>query len=122
MKYDEGYLEKVFIRNLFEEILGSDFRASYKSDKKDDDKEVDGKDDIINRIKKNSSGVVGRETALTSKTWVAVLKSSLGNDNDASIAIQPVFKAWTGMPQFDSVSTAADSVQNNYNDWYRLLS
>lgn len=82
----------------------------------------ESKQEILERIKRNSSGLVDRDECISQKTWIVGLYGSSIIEGGVSVSALPVDRLWTGQLHFKSISCAADSIENNLNDWFRLLS
>lgn len=80
------------------------------------------KQEILERIKHNSSGLVDRDECIHQKIWIIGLYGSPTIEGGVSISALPVDRLWTGQLHFESILCAADSIENNLNDWFRLLS
>lgn len=82
----------------------------------------ESKREILERIKRNSSGLVDRGECVRQKTWIVGLYGSPTVEGGVSVSALPVDRLWTGQLHFKSILCAADSIENNLNDWFRLLS
>lgn len=82
----------------------------------------ESKQEILERIKRNSSGLVDRDECIRQKTWIIGLYGSPTIEGGVSVSALPVDRLWTGQLHFESILCAADSIENNLNDWFRLLS
>ena len=80
------------------------------------------KQEILERIRRNSSGLVDRDECIRQKTWIVGLYGSPTIEGGVSVSALPVDRIWTGQLHFESILCAADSIENNLNDWFRLLS
>ena len=93
-----------------------------QSKKAQDKARKESKQEILERIKRNSSGLVDRDECIHQKTWIVGLYGSPTIEGGASVSALPVDRIWTGQLHFESILCAADSIENNLNDWFRLLS
>ena len=93
-----------------------------QSKKAQDKSQKESKQDILERIKRNSSGLVDRDECVRQKTWIVGLYGSPTVEGGVSVSVLPVDRLWTGQLHFKSILCAADSIENNLNDWFRLLS
>lgn len=101
-------------------ILEHDKKEQLK--KAQDKPRKESKQEILERIKRNSSGLVDRDECVRQKTWIIGLYGSPTIEGGVSVSALPVDRLWTGQLHFESIICAADSIENNLNDWFRFLS
>lgn len=115
------YLDEMLRESMKDKLKTSgkkkDAEDGVKSERKED---AEDKSVIRKRIEENSDGIASTEEALNGVTYSVALGHAHGEDRVVLELVSYNKRKVEGI-QFNSLVAAAMSLEDNRNDWYKLL-